>query len=150
MMLALTLKHPWVWAILHAGKRVENRKWGLPPEYLNRWILLHGGKSPLGPARWEALRDYHSICNHQIITPSRLDATILPGIRGAFKVSEVINKASAHPMVESPWFHGPRGWVLSEVVRFPEAVDCRGNQGLWHVPATVAAEVERLYGGLLK
>ena len=29
---ALTLKQPWPWAIVHAGKNVENRTWPVPPK----------------------------------------------------------------------------------------------------------------------
>jgi len=36
-----------------------------------------------------------------------------------------------------PWFVGPFGWVLSDVVVLPAPVPCRGAQGLWEVPADV-------------
>lgn len=45
-MLALTLKHPWPWAICVAGKDVENRTWA--PRQLRRGdrFAIHGGKQP--------------------------------------------------------------------------------------------------------
>ena len=33
---ALTLKQPWPWAIVHAGKDVENRTWPVPPKLLKK------------------------------------------------------------------------------------------------------------------
>ena len=41
---AISIRQPWTWAILHAGKDVENRSWKLPKKYTNRAILLHTGK----------------------------------------------------------------------------------------------------------
>jgi len=42
---AISIRQPWAWAILHAGKDVENRTWALPKKYLNRPILIHAGKN---------------------------------------------------------------------------------------------------------
>ena len=38
---------------------------------------------------------------------------------------------------ESPWFGGPVGWVLSDIIVLPEPVPCRGAQGLWDIPDDV-------------
>ena len=41
---AISIRQPWAWAILHAGKDVENRTWPLSKRYMNKPILLHVGK----------------------------------------------------------------------------------------------------------
>ncbi len=41
-MKALSLRQPWAWAILHAGKRIENRDWGTA---YRGPLLLHASKS---------------------------------------------------------------------------------------------------------
>jgi len=41
---AISIRQPWAWAILHAGKDVENRSWPLPKKYIAREILIHVGK----------------------------------------------------------------------------------------------------------
>jgi hypothetical protein len=47
-----------------------------------------------------------------------------------------------------PWFTGPYGWTLDDVVALPAPVPCRGAQGLWPVPDDVAALViEQAKGG---
>ena len=38
---ALTLWPEWAWAIVHLGKRVENRSWSIPR---GKWFALHAGK----------------------------------------------------------------------------------------------------------
>lgn len=42
---AISIRQPWAWAILHAGKDVENRTWPLPKKYLNTPVLIHAGKT---------------------------------------------------------------------------------------------------------
>ena len=41
---AISIRQPWAWAILHAGKDVENRTWDLPRKFIGRPILIHAGK----------------------------------------------------------------------------------------------------------
>ncbi len=41
---AISIRQPWAWAILHAGKDVENRTWDLPRRYLGKKVLIHTGK----------------------------------------------------------------------------------------------------------
>lgn len=54
-MKAITLRHPWAWAIAHAGKNVENREW--TRDYAQRTglfdlvqgkerVAIHGGAAP--------------------------------------------------------------------------------------------------------
>lgn len=51
---ALTLWAPWAWAILHLGKRIENRPdksiWrsGGARRLIGKWLLIHAG----APSRW--------------------------------------------------------------------------------------------------
>lgn len=42
-MKALSIRQPWCWAILNAGKRVENRDWRGPPSFRGVF-LLHAAK----------------------------------------------------------------------------------------------------------
>lgn len=42
-MKAISIRQPWAWAILHAGKRVENRDWRGAPSYRGP-ILIHAAK----------------------------------------------------------------------------------------------------------
>lgn len=42
---------------------------------------------------------------------------------------------------EWPWYCGPCGWILREVVALDTPVPCRGYQKLWVLPADVEAAV---------
>ena len=39
--LAFSIRQPWAWATLHAGKDVENRSWPLPRKMVGRRVLIH-------------------------------------------------------------------------------------------------------------
>lgn len=63
-MRALTLRHPWAFAIAYLGKDVENREWSDELAHLNRIhaelgqrIAIHGGAAPVRPLRkhWRSL-----------------------------------------------------------------------------------------------
>lgn len=44
-MKALSIRQPWAWAILHAGKRVENREWKAPPRsMIGQTFLIHAAQ----------------------------------------------------------------------------------------------------------
>ncbi len=40
----ISIKQPWAWAILHAGKDVENRTWDIPRRFIGKPVLIHAGK----------------------------------------------------------------------------------------------------------
>lgn len=51
-MLALSLRQPWAWAILHAGKRIENRRWNT---HYRGHILLHAAKGCMADEHEDAI-----------------------------------------------------------------------------------------------
>jgi hypothetical protein len=140
-MKAITLRHPWPWAVCRLGKRIENRHWrphGLP---IGEWSAIHGGAPPknldgLDDVRCEA-RGLISRFGHQLTPPLTLRDAILPGIVAVYRFGGVLTES------DDPWFEGPIGWKLDDLIVLPEAVPCRGAQGLWPVPEDVLAEVRR-------
>jgi len=111
---ALSIQQPWAWAILHAGKPVENRSWNTSVRGI---IAIHAGK------KYD--RDGHEWIQDEfdIAIP-----TILPvgGIVGTVVIHRV---ATEHA---SPWFFGPYGFVLEnpkEITFIP----MRGQLGFFEV-----------------
>lgn len=132
MMRALTLWRPWPWAILHAGKRVENRGWKPPAWILGEPVALHAGK--------------------------KLDLEALEDMRDGLYGESAMRAPDEHPMgvvgvvrfsghsTDSidPWASpGAIAWHISEVIDLPEPIACRGEQGLWVLPQDIEAEVQR-------
>lgn len=137
-MKALTLKHPWPWAIVCLGKRVENRRWTPARSQLREgdWFAIHGGKIPEGRAVDEFLEDVDWIL-------ARFDIP-LPSARWKFRpgITALARYGGFVTASDDPWFCGPYGWLLSDVLILPSAFQCRGAQGLWDVPGDVARTIE--------
>lgn len=142
-MLALTLKHPWPFAILRLGKRIENRAWRPPASLLRPgdWFALHGGAVPTGRDDLEEIADVArgliSDCRPPLgpgedIT---LGDAIIPGIFAVCRLGPVFTSSPDY------WFDGPFGWRLDDLVPLPEPVPCRGAQKLWSVPEAAVRTV---------
>lgn|SRR6185369_8002825 len=91
----LTLWRPWDWAILHAGKDVENRDWLPWPRVLGRHIAVHSG------LRWDAAgaRDLRQ-GGYPVPEPEEWPGGLIRG------VVRVAGTAEQH---WSEWFGGPIG-----------------------------------------
>jgi len=118
-MKALSIKQPWIHAILHEGKDIENRAW---KRDFSGWLALHASAKfdpdaefPRGihfPDRYSL--DYSAIC-------------------GVARVVDIVTKS------RSKWFWRPEdgsisyGWVLAEVIALKSPIPCKGALGLWEV-----------------
>lgn len=138
---ALSIRQPWAWAIVHAGKDVENRGWAT--RYRGR-VLIHAAKgmtraeydeanlfiqSVLGPVDMAWLSRWLGVT----AAPHRLDRG------GIIGVAEIVDCVEVS---RSPWFFGPYGFVLASV-RPLTFTPCRGALGLFE-PELPAAERARL------
>ena len=143
-MKALSIRQPWAWAILHAGKRVENRTWRCGHR---GWLLIHasGGRADRG-----ALAYLNVVLAQQTRLPLRLEdeRRLQRGaIVGAARVDEwdwvsfFRFRLQDLYTQQRLWVEGPACVVLGEVRALPEPVPCKGRLGLWTVPAGVLAGV---------
>jgi len=123
-MRALSIRQPWAWAILHAGKDVENRSWH--NKHTVGTIAVHAsmGLDPLEKLPRGVRR------------PSG-DELVRGAIVGVVDVVEVVENC------RSRWFKGPLGWVLRNPRPLQRPVRCKGGLGLWEVPARLARAIER-------
>ena len=111
---ALSIRQPWAWAILHAGKPIENRDWYTS---VRGTIALHVGKTyDQSGASWIEM-------NFGVKIPSDLP---LGGIVGT---ADLIDCVRSHP---SPWFFGPFGFVLGNPKEIP-FIPMRGRLGFFAV-----------------
>ncbi len=126
MSYALTLHRPWPWAILVAGKRLENRSW-YRASIRGRVIALHAGKAwdPDGALFIDRITDLERPPGWEHPASA---------IVGACRVGTVWTKCQNVDLDQRRWFMGPCAWVLDEVVAFAEPIpNVRGKQGLWHL-----------------
>jgi len=102
--LALSVRQPWAWAIIHAGKDIENRSWQAVNHGLRQRgrIAIHASRG-LGKEEYKDSADsVRHICGR---CPPAIEL-LRGGIIGSVEVVDVVNES------ESPWFFGPRGLVL--------------------------------------
>lgn len=109
--LALSVRQPWAWAIIHAGKDIENRSWQAVNHGLRvrGRIAIHAAKG-LARCEYEDASEFMASIGVKCPPPADL---LRGGIVGSVEVIDVVKDS------DSRWFFGPRGLVL----RDPHACD---------------------------
>lgn len=114
---ALSVRQPWAWAIIHAGKDIENRG----PIAIRKGNMRPGRiaiAASKGMTQEEYAHAYEFMRSIGILCPPA-GALIRGGIIGSVSVVEIVTRSS------SRWWFGPRGLVL----RDPQACDPRPCSG---------------------
>lgn len=129
-MLALSIRQPWCWLILHGGKDIENRAW---PTRFRGTFLIHASK---GMTRYE----YESAVD--TARTARRDATGYVHIPPMKEIERggIVGKADIVDCVErsnSSWFFGQYGFVLANVTPVPFQ-PWKGSLGFFKVPDSVS------------
>jgi hypothetical protein len=144
-MKALSLSQPWMWAVLYAGKWVENRSWAPPIHMIDQRIALHAATS------WDRARKYDYkgallspigyLIAHGFDAPAR-NALYLGGvIVGTAMIDRIVTEPRTLAADQQRWFFGPFGWLLSDVRILRQPVRAVGHEKLWEVPAELEAAV---------
>lgn len=112
--LALSIRQPWAWAIINAGKDIENRDWSTKRRGP---ICIHAAKGMTGDEFNGFVRTIHGVSLVRPFPPGAAVplASELPrgGIVGTAEIVDCVEAS------ESPWFFGRYGFVLRNV----QAVD---------------------------
>jgi hypothetical protein len=116
---ALTVKAPWAWAIVHAGKNIENRSW--TTKYRGR-IYIHAGMSDCPEDRDEV----ESIIGREVPVQIARGALV-----AAATLVDIVPLSEANA---SPWASGPFCWVLDDVKALYRPKPMPGRLSLWVVP----------------
>ena len=114
-MKALSIQQPWAWAILCAGKDIENRTWKV--SYRGP-ILVHTGKN------YDAEGHYYIEDELHISVP---DILPLGGIVGQVDIIDCVKQSV------SRWFMGPVGFVLANPKPL-SFISYKGRLGLFDIP----------------
>lgn len=125
--LALSVRQPWAWAILHAGKRLENRSQAAIDHGMKEGLIcLHAAKG-MSRDEYESGRDFINAAinrtNYPDIEVPKPCDLVRGAIIGTMYVSGVAK--SAEDVDHNPWFMGPRALILRQV----EAIEPIGSVG---------------------
>ena len=125
-MKALTIWQPHAWAIIYAGKDIENRNWW-PFKYRGP-LLIHAG-AHRDRADYDAARSW--LFGRGAVAPLRNSADY-GGVIGRVELVDVVQRH------DSPWFEGKYGLVLANPEPLP-FTPWRGAQGLFDIPEEALA-----------
>lgn len=141
-MKALSIRQPWAWAILHAGKDVENRDWFTP--FKGRFAI-HAAKGMTREEYFDFCEGYGNLVGAGLALDVIVPAfDLLP--RGAIVgVAEIVGCVKQS---KSAWFQGKYGFVLRDPVVLLEPIPCRGALGFWDVPEDVERQMMIQFGAL--
>jgi hypothetical protein len=109
------------------GKDIENRTWNcsLTP---GTWLAIHAGRGyEFDGEDW--LRE--TFPEHELPEAAQQPTGIVAIAQFCGNVTQS----------QSVWFGGPVGWQLEQVRALPQAVDCKGKQGLWKLLPQVKQQV---------
>ena len=141
-MKCISVRQPWAWAIVHAGKDIENRTWAT--SYRGP-ILIHAGKAK--PSREDCEFARRFLKARGIALPD-IDSQEYGKVIG---VGELIGCGEVN-RPRSRWWHGPVGWRI--LTRRPTASPWRASRRMEFLckrwPQTKGYSVFRLrYFGLV-
>jgi hypothetical protein len=132
-MKALSIRQPWAWAILHAGKDVENRDWQPrnPGLHFRGEFLIHASGNMTRSEYEDFIAFAHDV-SLRIPFPPGHTVPLFGDLQrgGIVGKARVIDVVTQH---QSPWFFGPMGLVLADVRPLP-FVPLKGALGFFDVP----------------
>lgn len=134
-MKALSIRQPWAWLIVHAGKDIENRDWAT--RFRGR-ILVHASKG-MTRGEWEDSIEYAHRCGVPLDTlhgGARFEDLQRGGIIGSVEIVDCVTDSN------SPWFMGKHGFVLRDPCPLP-FTPWKGQLGFFDVPDSELIGVDK-------
>lgn len=124
-MRALSVRQPWAWLIVHGGKDIENRSWHT--KFRGRFLVHAAG----GMALAEYQHVYQFCLESGALQPP-FDFPAFADLKrgGIIGSVDLVDSVDAS---DSPWFMGPKGFVLSDPQPLPFR-PMKGMLGFFEVP----------------
>jgi hypothetical protein len=119
---AISIQQPWAWAILHAGKDIENRTWSTS---FRGELAVHATSVQ---AQYQLPPGVTAPAERELTTRA---------VVGVVEVVEVTTRS------RSRWFTGPYGFVLRNVRPLERPLPCRGNLRLWDLPVSIEKQLRQ-------
>lgn len=115
-LLAISIRQPWAHAIVHAGKDIENRR----RRSAHRGLTLIHASAAMTPHEFDGFRAFIIDRGLEPLCPFGPEDLAHGGIIGAAEIVDCVEDS------RSPWFMGPRGFVLANARRLP-FIPCKGT-----------------------
>lgn len=108
-MLALSIRQPSAWHILHSGQDVENRYWR---SHVRGRVLIHAPRG-IALVDWESAQDPLFLHGGPRITLPPMSEIPTGGIVGSVEIVDCVSRS------DSPWFKGKHAFVLRNPIAIP-------------------------------
>ncbi|PJN96422.1 hypothetical protein CNY89_02690 [Amaricoccus sp. HAR-UPW-R2A-40] len=136
--LALSIRQPWAWAIINAGKDIENRDWSTR---FRGPVCIHAAKG-MTNREWDDAMDFIDQAfpvplAHQYGRRRSASGSTDAKRGGIIGVAEIVDCVEAS---SSPWFFGRYGFVLANVQPV-EFIPVRGALGFFDWRRNLSPEV---------
>lgn len=118
--LALSIRQPWAWAIISAGKDIENRDWSTR---FRGPVCIHAAKGMTRAEYADARDSIRYAADWSLDVPLMTDLK-RGGIIGVAEIVDCVEESA------SPWFFGRYGFVLQNA-RPVEFIPVRGALGFF-------------------
>ena len=131
-MKGISIRQPWVYAIFHLGKDIENRDW---PTNVRGRVAVQASAT----MAWYDYEEAHQWifqngCPGFSVPPK--DQYTLGAIVGTVEIADCVSNS------DSSWFVGEYGFVLRYPILLPEPIPFKGMLGFWEVPKDIEALME--------
>lgn len=132
-MKALSIRQPWAWLILNAGKDIENRSWHTK---LRGRFLIHAAKGMTNKEYCDGLEFAMRAAPIQLLrdfpTSQEMYQEWCGGIIGSVELVDSVDTS------DSPWYMGQKGFVLRDPKPLP-FIPYKGRLQFFEVPDEVLA-----------
>jgi hypothetical protein len=118
---AISIRQPWAWLIVNGHKDIENRTWATK---VRGPVMIHASQGMTRDEYAECAEFAMAACAVQVPSFDELERG---GIVGMAEVIDCVDDSA------SPWFFGPKGFVLSNAVAVPFR-ECKGALSFFSVP----------------
>lgn len=128
-MLVLSVRQPWAWAIMHAGKDIENRDW---PTKIRGRVAIHASKGCTVEEYEDGVDSIDAVDRtlwSWIPSFSKMERGV---IVGTVEIVDCVTSSA------SPWFFGDYGFVLRDPWPLAEPIPWKGMLGFRPLPEDVA------------
>src|SRR5215472_14267276 len=134
---ALSIRAPWWWFILHAGKDVENRDW---PTNFRGTVYVHASK---WWKHFDIEQDVSSTAAMLDDRDIRVGKTLRTSDMRPFGgcIVGTVDIVGCVRESRSPWFFWDYGFVLAKPIAFANPIPCKGALGLFTQPTDVLSQL---------
>jgi hypothetical protein len=132
-MKAISIRSPWAWAILYAGKDIENRSW---ITHTRGTVAVHASKTMSRPFYEEARAEIKKLAPRAKMPA--YEAMPRSAIIG------LVDVVACEPKTKSKWHdRGQYGFVLANPRVLRRPIPCDGWLNFWEVPENIVRRIAR-------